>query len=132
MDVAFPIIGLIAIYGVAAWLLTHGIRRVIRLQFPRLHRRLDKNELVKFLMPILVGASCAVATPAVVMGWFGVAFPDACVLYVILWSKIIVGGGAGLGSALIYKGVRAFVKAKLRAIAASRPGSDVPPDADRP
>lgn len=122
-----PVIGLVIVYAVAAWLLTRGIRRVIRLQFKRTHRRLDRNELVKFLLPIVTGSACAVVTPSLIFAWFGVIFPEGITLYVCLWSKIIIGGGAGLASALIYKAVRGWIRTR------SAPSkSEVPPDADAP
>ena len=123
-----PIIGMVVIFGVASWLLTRGIRRVIRLQFPRAHRWLDRAELAKFLLPLAVGASCATSTPGMIWSWFGVEMPPDASLYAIVWSKMLVGAGGGLASSLIYRGVRGWIRSK----SSVPPAADVPPDADRP
>ena len=126
---AFPIIGIIAGFGVLAYLLTRMTRTCIRRQFPRAHANLERNEVAKHGLPLAWGVAVAVSVPSFMYAMVGVTFPDGICLYALLWSKIIIGLAAGIVSALAYKWIRAALKSRLEPVQSR---DEVPPDADRP
>ncbi len=124
----FPVIGAIAGFGVLAHLLTRMTRAVIRRQFPRTHRSLERNEVAKHALPLAWGVVVAVSVPSFMYAMVGVMFPDGICLYALLWSKIILGLAAGVVSALAYKWIRGAIKARTASVQSR---DDVPLDADR-
>lgn len=131
MDMLFalPVVGLVCAYGIICWLIVSGVRRVMRRQFPRLSRRYEQNDAAKFTSPIVVGILQAVLTPSVIWSWLGVVFPDGTGILVMLWSQVIIGATAGIASAVIYRWIRAVIRAR---VTMPPPGQDMPPDADGP
>lgn len=150
MDMIFDVLGqmlpvvFVLAVGVVCYLLTRGIRAVLRKQkqFKRASRFVERNEAVKFSLPMVVGVIQALCIPAMIYGWFGIDIASLPSLLVIAWNKVVIGGTAGVISALAYKAVRRWQKGTPWSngwfggggkYGGDDPHSeDVPPDADKP
>jgi hypothetical protein len=153
MDMIFDVLGqmlpvvFILAVGVVCYLLTRGIRSVLRKQkqFKAASRFVERNEAVKFLLPLFVGVVQALCIPAMIYGWFGIDVDALPSLLVVAWNKIVIGATAGVVSALAYKAVRRWQKGTPWSngwfgggggggkYGGQDPHSeDVPPDADKP
>lgn len=114
--------GPIAVFGLACYFFSLGIRTVAERWFPRLMINWYWNELALAVLPALVGVALMFVAPK---------YPYPALFMTSAWSKVLFGGVVGICSGWVYRILKATVK-KVWGVDLDKKSNAPPPEPGTP